>query len=171
MGKVPTGAEWLKMSQEQRNLFLSGGKPKKKKTKPHKRKKTPKHLVCEYGKRAEPSPTEDRIRAILNGYAFEFLTEVSFKGFQTPKKQYYRFDFYIPHLKTVIEYDGSEHKELERKGVDRIKDTFCREHGIFIKRFSSKHWPDLETHITKFIAERICEKNRREIARHSQRAA
>ncbi len=57
-----------------------------------------------------------------------------------------RFDFYIPSLKTAIEFDGRQHYEevpffnsatstLElTRERDGIKDAYCREHGIRMLR-------------------------------------
>lgn len=59
------------------------------------------------------------------------------------------FDFWIPSLRTVIEYDGRQHFEsiklfggdkkfIKQQYHDRWKDNFCKEHNIKMIRISYK---------------------------------
>lgn len=95
------------------------------------------------------SPAEQIIIYILDKHNIPYIREVSFKGFTSPKGGYYRYDFYFPKKNLIIEYDG---KNYHRNGKnDNIKNIFCRNNGINIIRFNSKHYYHLEKELLKIF--------------------
>lgn len=110
----------------------------------------PKWFVSNIGSKVELSSTELRIHQTLNSLNVNFSNEVSFVNIKS-QHHYYRFDFYLPELKTVIEYDGEHHRQKTVKYCDRIKNSFCKKHGIRIKRFNNKNWETLEIDVLMFI--------------------
>lgn len=109
-------------------------------------------FISSLGKKAIPSPVEDIIRNILNGYSIEFHIEVSFKALKYNNGQYPRFDFYIPSINTIIEYDGKKyHKTIEQKKNDMFKTNYCNKNGIKIVRYNIKHYKDLAVILHKLV--------------------
>lgn len=102
--------------------------------------------VSDKGKKSKPSPPERRIQKILKDYDIPFIEECSFKRFGHPFSPY-RFDFYLPKHRIVIEYDGSHHSLSKIRYNDKLKNKFCRINKIKIVRFNKKHYFDLERHI------------------------
>ncbi|WP_026526062.1 endonuclease domain-containing protein [Butyrivibrio sp. VCD2006] len=49
----------------------------------------------------------------------------------------YILDFYCPSKKTAIELDGSQHFEKEGKEKDIVQDTFLKDRGITVLRYSN----------------------------------
>jgi len=49
----------------------------------------------------------------------------------------YIVDFYIAEVKIVIELDGSQHYEPERKRMDEARDTYLQSLGITVLRYSN----------------------------------
>ena len=89
-----------------------------------------------------PSFAEQRIINILEKNNIEYLREVSFKNFGNNDKHSFRFDFFIPQLGLIIEYDGEQH--LQYRTNDTIKDHFLISKDIFILRLNKKNWNTLE---------------------------
>lgn len=85
------------------------------------------------------SPKEKAIYAILQSHNLRFYCEISFDL----KK---RFDFYIPLLDLVIEYDGSQHfgRITEMKN-DIKKEEMLKRIGVKLIRYNKTH--DLEKQI------------------------
>lgn len=97
-----------------------------------------------------PSYAERIIIGVLNKHRIPYLREVSFENFKTPKKGYYRFDFYFPDKNLIIEYDGRKyHKEGNTK--DTEKNLFCLKNGIRLIRLNYKHYYSLEKHLLKLL--------------------
>jgi very-short-patch-repair endonuclease len=75
------------------------------------------------------SSKEKEIAEILKAHRLKFYCEVSFDLI-------YRFDFYIPLIDTLFEYDGSQHfndfKQMER---DQKKDAICMRLGLRLIRY------------------------------------
>lgn len=85
------------------------------------------------------SPKEKEISDILSGMNLRFFREISFDL----KK---RFDFYIPLIDLVIEYDGVQHfKFLKEINNDKIKETILNRLGVKYIRYNRTH--DLKTQI------------------------
>ena len=49
----------------------------------------------------------------------------------------YIVDFYIACQKIVIELDGSQHYEPEHHEKDLLRDTYLKEHGCLVLRYSN----------------------------------
>lgn len=97
---------------------------------------------------ANRSKGEEKISEILSKYNIMFETQKAFPG--CVYKRELKFDFYIPHIKMAIEYDGEFHykpikmsansDEIDAfetvKKRDSIKDVFCKTHDIKLLRIS-----------------------------------
>lgn len=95
----------------------------------------------------QQSPAEVMISVILNSYNVEWYSEVAFYEFPS-SRGYYRFDFLIPSVQLVIEYDGAKsHSSLDQVATDQRKDSWCWEHGITVVRFNKKHYYTMASHI------------------------
>lgn len=86
---------------------------------------------------------ERHIALFLDSNKIKYKREKRFK--KCRYKSYLNFDFYIPRLKTCIEYDGKQHfvlceyfggqKEFNRiQKSDTIKTNFCQTNGIKLIR-------------------------------------
>lgn len=83
---------------------------------------------------------------ILNSFNAEFIQQKTFKDCASEKNKSLKFDFYIPSLKTCIEYDGIQHFEYVdhfhkndegfhiQKRRDDIKSTYCQYNNIKLLR-------------------------------------
>lgn len=101
----------------------------------------------------ELSPTELIIVETLDFLKIEYLREVSFEGCYNPNTNgYFRFDFYIPSMNLVIEYDGEHHKDEYFMWADGIKNTFLQQHNINLKRLNKKHFYNLRKEIRNLIS-------------------
>ena len=95
---------------------------------------------------AKRSNSEDYIVRYLNSQNISYETEKTFKDLRNPEgTTNLYFDFYFPKLNLVIEYDGELHyrsfdhfggeeKLYQIQACDRIKDDYCKKHGIRIIR-------------------------------------
>lgn len=100
------------------------------------------------------SPAEEIIANLLNLYRVSWAREVSFKEFRSSKYGHYRFDFYLPNHKLIIEYDSPQwHSSPDRIAVDTIKDQWCYRNGLDVRRFTNKHYYSMATHIDKLMKE------------------
>lgn len=111
-------------------------------------------FISGHGKSVEPSHMENEIRRILNGYTVEYHTEVSFKGLNPKGKHntFLRFDFYLPTIKTAIEYNGEGyHDAKDVKERDELKRKFCRVNGIKLVTFNRHSIPYLEKKINEIV--------------------
>lgn len=103
------------------------------------------------GKERNDSYTEKIIASTLRKLNIKFIQEVSFKGFGCLAMPY-RFDFYIPNKRMIIEYDGSTHTTNKKvKERDEIKNYFCRINKINLVRFNKKHYSHLEGFVKKLF--------------------
>ncbi len=83
----------------------------------------------------KPSFGELKVMKHLDLFDVEYLREVSFAGLVTDKGREFRFDFFIPSLSLIIEYDGKAyHSSSSRIAADNIKNKFARKHGIRVIR-------------------------------------
>ena len=111
-----------------------------------------KWFISGIGKSVEPSFAENLIRNTLNSLNIEHVTEVSFYGLKFDTGHYARFDFYIPKMNLVIEYDGKEyHNTKDVKKRDKIKTLFCKNNGIGLIRLNKKHYSNIEVEILKAV--------------------
>lgn len=102
------------------------------------------------------SKGEVKIAAILNSLSVKFVPEKIYKDCKNPKTGFaLRFDFYIPSLQLLIEYDGIHHvKKLRgqtdeqfesQKERDAYKNEYCRINGIKLLRIPSSKYRKLDT--------------------------
>lgn len=93
------------------------------------------------------SKGEEKIKNILKELNIFFVTQYAFENCINPSSgAKLKFDFYLPDLNLLIEYDGAQHyivsgkwndtaEELqERQKRDRIKDKFCLLNGYQLIR-------------------------------------
>lgn len=85
-----------------------------------------------------PSFSECLIMTKLKSLKIHYEREVSFAGLINPKTgQPLRYDFYIPKLNILIEYDGkASHSTAEVQARDRIKNKFAKNNRIQLFRIS-----------------------------------
>lgn len=89
--------------------------------------------------RLSKSPKEAEIAKILNGENLRYYREVSFDNRK-------RFDFYIPVIDLVIEYDGRQHfTEFKEINNDITKELLLQSLGIKYIRYNKTH--NLKTQI------------------------
>lgn len=105
----------------------------------------------------ERSKGQKRIREILKNNNVDFIEEYSFINLKNPKTGYVlRFDFYIPAINTLIEYDGKQHQlDFKPSGFftrenldalherDALKNRYCQDSDVPLVRISYKHYDDL----------------------------
>ena len=84
----------------------------------------------------QESFAEKMIAELLMDYQIYFEQEVSFDDCINPITMCkLRFDFYIPNLNTLIEYDGKEfHQSKEVKYRDGLKNKYAKDKGIRLIR-------------------------------------
>jgi len=83
--------------------------------------------------RWEFSPKEMEIYSILKGMNLKFYREISFDMVK-------RFDFYIPLVDLVIEYDGKHHfSELGAINNDKFKEKILERLGVKFIRYNKTH--------------------------------
>lgn len=111
---------------------------------------------CYYKK----SKGEIKIAEYLSNNKISFIKEYIF-----PEIKNFRFDFYIPDLNIVIEYDGEQHfKPIDffggKKGLlelnfrDREKDKFCLNKGINLIRIPYYEYDNITNILDKFFKEK-----------------
>lgn len=99
-----------------------------------------------------PSQAEIKISEQLIKYPIKWYNEVSFEGFKTENGGYYRFDFYIPSLNILIEYDGEKyHSTKEAIAKDKIKTEFCKTYSIKLVRYNKQHYYNIDTQIAGLL--------------------
>lgn len=99
-----------------------------------------------------PSVAEKRIINILNKNKIEYFREVKFQGLLSNKQYSLYFDFYIPSINLIIEYDGEHHlTDIQIIENDKIKNEFCKNNKIKIKRLNKKEWLFIERIIIKLV--------------------
>lgn len=91
---------------------------------------------------------EDRVEQFLKNHNIEYEREYRFKDCVRVQRPL-PFDFYIPSMNILIEFDGVQHFQrigrfgdednfAELKLNDEFKNNYCREHGITLIRISYK---------------------------------
>jgi len=102
------------------------------------------------------SEAEKLISAELSRYKVDWYREVAFEGLKFSDYGYARYDFLIVTSRGIhlIEYDGKfSHSTHEQKLKDTLKDKFCKNNGIPLTRYSSKHYYHLPYEISKLMNE------------------
>lgn len=89
------------------------------------------------------SKPEEKILEILNKEKIQVIRE---KAFQDLKHGKFRFDFYLPQLNCLIEYDGEQHfyqvaafqktrqSFLKQQEHDRLKNSYCLANNLTLYR-------------------------------------
>lgn len=91
------------------------------------------------------SKGEDKIIKIFDSWGFEYIREKTFDDLLSNKGSKLRFDFYLPYLNLIVEYDGPQHfepikwfggEEYYNNLVenDKIKEKYCKQHDIKLFR-------------------------------------
>lgn len=94
----------------------------------------------------QQSPAELKLLEELSRYRVEVFSEVAFREFKSSENGYYRFDFFIPSKKLIIEYDSKLfHSDPIRSAVDDIKTAWCWNKGITIRRVINKEYYSMTT--------------------------
>ena len=104
------------------------------------------------------------IKKILENNKIKFIREKSFEKIESMKRL--RFDFWLPELNTIIEYDGKHHfepieyfggnKTFDKvKKNDKIKNLFCLDNNINLLRISYKDYKNIEKIINKKIIKNV----------------
>lgn len=104
------------------------------------------------------SKSEQKIKDILINNGIDFVFQKRFADCKNPKTGYMLvFDFYIPDINTLIEYDGAQHfMEIKNKPwesleyvkyKDSIKDEYCIKNNIKLIRISYKE--DIKTKLVQ----------------------
>lgn len=108
-----------------------------------------------------PSVAEQRIIDCLSTTGLTFYREVIFNGMLTRKESYFRFDFWIPKYRLLLEYDGEHHLQPGNKAKDLYKDNFALWNNLKLHRFNKQHWSNLETEVLNTLQEviRLSERN------------
>lgn len=103
-----------------------------------------KFFITDVGKKIKPSPIEAMIIKVLKDLKIDYYREISFRDLNptnTPNG-YYRFDFYIPKIDTLLEYDGKNfHKTKKQVAHDNIKNYYCTKNQIKLIRLVAKDIP------------------------------
>jgi very-short-patch-repair endonuclease len=101
---------------------------------------------------------ESRIAMLLNFLKFSYISQHSFPDCKSSRGYILKFDFYIPSIKSCIEYDGEQHFDKKNKWWskyveenDRIKEKYCFSNGITLKRISYKEFEKIEELIKSFL--------------------
>jgi len=107
---------------------------------------------------------ENRIREILEKNNIEFVCQKRFKDCRL--KRELPFDFYLPKLNILIEYDGKQHfypikhwhgddglKESQKR--DKIKNNFAKNKGIPLLRIPYNKYNKIEDILTNYLSTSI----------------
>lgn len=90
---------------------------------------------------------EQLVREVLQAKAIRFVEQKEFDGCLSPAGRKLRFDFYLPEMSVVIEYNGEQHYKVKpyfhgkdpaearihlrnQQVRDTIKETYCNQNNI-----------------------------------------
>ena len=125
------------------------------------------HLAGSGCQKCSESHGERKIRLWLEENNINYIKEYSFPDLiSEDTKKSLRFDFYLPELNTVIEFDGLQHFEPvelfggeeaynKLKKNDNLKNNFCNKNNIKLIRINYKQ----ENEIEKILAKEIINGN------------
>lgn len=123
-----------------------------------------KHLEGRGCPSCNESKGENLIKKFLNEKLITYEIQKNFDNCINPKTgKKLSFDFYLPNLNICIEYDGEQHFKsvnffggenslLETQYRDRIKDKFCEDNDINLKRINYKQFNNIEIEIDKMLS-------------------
>jgi len=118
------------------------------------------HLAGQGCMRCKSSAGEGKIRNFLETNAIPYQDQFKIDGYP------YRFDFYLPELNMLIEYDGQQHFEpvdyfggirdfLRTRERDEKKNALAKSRGMPLIRVSYRHFDNLETVLSRAIGRRF----------------
>ena len=108
-----------------------------------------KRISC--GCKKNKSFGESKIYQILEDNNIHFIHQKSFPDLRNPITNYLLFfDFYLPEHNVCIEFDGEQHYNCRPNDIfykdfesiqyrDKIKNNYCKEHGIHLYRIRYKY--------------------------------
>lgn len=111
------------------------------------------------------SKGEREVERFLISHNIKFLKQAKFKDCKD--KRELPFDFWIPSLNALIEYDGEQHHRERKEGIfkgkfeiikrrDKIKNEFCKNQNIHLLRIKyqkkKSHFKDIKVELNNFLA-------------------
>ena len=126
-------------------------------------KATPNNLLSGYGcPKCSSSKGEKRIAKYLDNNNIEYKEQYKFNNCKF--KKCLPFDFYIPSLNTIIEYDGRQHYEIvewfggldgfvDTKIRDIVKTLYCKENNIKLIRIPYWDFDNIEEILDRELEE------------------
>ena len=92
-----------------------------------------------YNKKLVPNAQELRknMTAEERHLWYDFLKKLPIPVKRQKNIENYILDFYIPSAKLAIEIDGRQHKLVENREDDRIRDEFLNSLGITVVRYTN----------------------------------
>lgn len=109
------------------------------------------------------SKGERKIRKYLEEIDISFKQEYSFSDLKGVGGGSLRFDFYLPHYNSLIEYDGEFHyiqlfDEHDLRGQqihDNLKDNYCKHRGISLLRIPYWEFENIEKIIDIWLKQQV----------------
>lgn len=112
--------------------------------------------LTSFRKASKQSGGEKRVAEFLQSEGIEFKREWYLKGlYNHAKSSLLYFDFYLPAYNLCIEYDGSQHYNVNKtqaaKINDFLKNAYCAKNGINFLRIKYTDFENIETLICEKI--------------------
>lgn len=108
---------------------------------------------------------ENTIRKWLEEHNIYFQQEYSFEDLISERGKKLRFDFFIPAMNLLIEYDGIQHFENTfrlpeeeyqyRLSLDKLKDNYAKEHNYTLIRIGYSDFSDISIILSKKVGEAL----------------
>ena len=110
-----------------------------------------------YNKKLVPNAQELRknMTAEERHLWYDFLKKLPIPVKRQKNIENYILDFYIPSAKLAIEIDGRQHKLVENREDDRIRDEFLNSLGITVVRYTNDDIRDRFQAVAKDILNRL----------------
>ena len=86
---------------------------------------------------------------------YDFLKRLPIPVKRQKNIENYILDFYIPSAKLAIEIDGRQHKLVENREDDRIRDEYLNSLGITVVRYTNDDIRDRFQAVAKDILNRL----------------
>lgn len=114
------------------------------------------HLSGQGCLRCRGSTGENRIAKFLENNEIDFVSQFKLDGYR------YRFDFLIPELNMLVEFDGEQHARPipffggveayeQRKLNDEKKNQLAKKYGYLMVRISHNHFAEVEKYLLRTI--------------------
>ena len=110
-----------------------------------------------YNKKLVPNAQELRknMTAEERHLWYDFLKKLPIPVKRQKNIENYILDFYIPSAKLAIEIDGRQHKLVENREDDRIRDEFLNSLGITVVRYTNDDIRDRFQAVAQDILNRL----------------